>query len=235
VGLVVDLFRALAQLRDPRFLRVLWRAVALTLLFLALFAWAVVAGLGWFVPDVVTLPWIGPVGFVDSIVSWTAIAIVLILSVVLMVPVAAIVVGFFLEEICAAVEARHYPMLPPATPIALSEQLLDSIRFLGLVVIANLAALVVYLAVPPVAPFAFWLVNGYLLGREYFQLVAMRRLGPAAAADLRRRFAPRIWLAGVLMAIPLSVPLLNLIVPVIGVAVFTHQLHRLARTGPTTQ
>jgi hypothetical protein len=69
VGLLVDLFRALAQLSDPRFLRVLWRAVALTLLTLALFAWAVVAGLGWLVPDVVTLPWIGPVGFVDSILS----------------------------------------------------------------------------------------------------------------------------------------------------------------------
>jgi uncharacterized protein involved in cysteine biosynthesis len=76
----------------------------------------------------------------------------------------------------------------------------------------------------------FWLVNGYLLGREYFQLVAMRRLGAAGAANLRRHFGPRIWLAGVLMAVPLSVPVLNLIVPVIGVAVFTHQFHRLART-----
>ncbi len=233
MGLVVDLFRALAQLSDPRFLRVLWRAVALTLLTLALFAWAVVAGLGWLVPDVVTLPWIGPVGFVDSILSWTAIGIVLVLSVVLMVPVAAIVVGFFLEEISAAVEARHYPTLPPATPIALSVQLADSLRFLGLVLMANLVALVVYLVVPPFAPFTFWLVNGYLLGREYFQLVAMRRLGPAGAADLRGRYGLRIWLAGVLMAIPLSVPLLNLVVPVIGVAVFTHQFHRLARTART--
>jgi uncharacterized protein involved in cysteine biosynthesis len=212
---------------------VLWRAVALTVLTLGLFAWAVVAGLGWLVPDVVTLPWIGPVGFVDGVVSWTAIAIVLVLSVVLMVPVATIVVGFFLDEISAAVEARHYPTLPPATPVALSAQLADSIRFLCLVVMANLVALVVYLAVPPFAPFTFWLVNGYLLGREYFQLVAMRRLGAAGAADLRRRFGLRVWLAGVLIAIPLSVPLLNLIVPVIGVAVFTHQFHRLARTART--
>jgi uncharacterized protein involved in cysteine biosynthesis len=234
VGLVVDFFRALAQLSDPRFLRVLWRAVALTVLTLGLFAWAVVAGLGWFVPDVVTLPWIGPVGFVDSIVSWTAIAITLVLSVVLMVPVAAIVVGFFLEEISVAVEARHYPALPPATPIALSVQMAESFRFLGLVVLANLVALVVYLAVPQFAPFVFWVVNGYLLGREYFQLVAMRRLGAAGAADLRRRYGLRIWIAGVLMAVPLSVPVLNLIVPVIGVAVFTHQYHRLARTTWTS-
>ncbi len=231
MGLVVDFFRALAQLSDPRFLRVLWRAIALTLLTLALFAWAGVAGLGWLVPDVVTLPWIGPVGFVESIVSWTAIAIVLVLSVVLMVPVAALVVGFFLDEIASAVEARHYPTLPLASPIPLSVQLADSFRFMFIVVAANLAALVVYLSVPPLAPFVFWLVNGYLLGREYFQLVAMRRLGRADAADLRRRHGLRIWLGGVLMAIPLSLPLLNLVVPVIGVAVFTHQFHRLARTA----
>ncbi|MCB1374114.1 MAG: EI24 domain-containing protein, partial [Rhodobacteraceae bacterium] len=85
-----------------------------------------------------------------------------------------------------------------------------------------------YLLLPPLAPFVFWLVNGFLLGREYFQLVAMRRLGPEGAARLRRANAGRIWLAGTAMAVPLSVPVLNLLVPILGVAVFTHQLHRMA-------
>ncbi len=82
---------------------------------------------------------------------------------------------------------------------------------------------------PPLAPFVFWLVNGYLLGREYFALVATRRLPPEAAAALGRRQFWRLWLAGTAMVIPMSVPLLNLLVPVIGVAVFTHQFHRVAR------
>ena len=73
-------------------------------------------------------------------------------------------------------------------------------------VAANLVALAIYLLVPPLAPFVFWLVNGFLLGREYFRLVAMRRLGPEAAAALRRRHFGRIWLAGTAMAVPLSVP-----------------------------
>ena len=81
---------------------------------------------------------------------------------------------------------------------------------------------------PPLAPFVFWLVNGFLLGREYFQLVAVRRMPVAEAAALRRRHAGRLWLAGVLMAVPLSVPVLNLVVPIVEVAVFTHQFHRLA-------
>jgi uncharacterized protein involved in cysteine biosynthesis len=152
----------------------------------------------------------------------------LVLSVVLMVPVAAAVVGFFLDDIAAAVEARHYPALPPVQPLGLSEQVADSARFLALVVAVNAVALVIYLTVPPLAPFVFWIVNGFLLGKEYFQLVAMRRLGRAGGLALAQRHFWRIWIAGTLMAIPLSVPLLNLVVPIVGVAVFTHQFHRLA-------
>jgi uncharacterized protein involved in cysteine biosynthesis len=226
--LVADFGRALAQLGDPRFLRVLWRALAITLAGLAAVFWAVVAGLGWLLPDTVNLPWIGPVGFLDDLASWAAIGLMLVLSVVLMVPTAAAVVGFFLDDIAAAVETRYYPGLPPAVELGVGEQVADAARFLGLVVAVNLAALAVYLLVPPLAPFAFWLVNGYLLGREYFQLVAMRRLGRAGAAALGRRHAGRIWAAGTAMAVPLSVPVLNLLVPVVGAAVFTHQFHRLA-------
>jgi uncharacterized protein involved in cysteine biosynthesis len=231
VTLIVDLGRALGQLGDPRFLRVLWRALAVTLVgFVAVF-WAVVTGLGWLLPESVTLPWIGPVGFLDNLASWAAVGLMLVLSVVLMVPTAAAVVGFFLDDVAAAVEARHYPGLPPATELSLWQQLADAARFLGLVVAVNLVALAIYLLVPPLAPFVFWLVNGFLLGREYFQLVAMRRLGPADAAALRRRHFWRIWAGGTAMAVPLSVPVVNLLVPILGVAVFTHQFHRLRGGG----
>lgn len=226
--LLADFGRALAQLADPRFLGVLLRALAVTVLALAVVSAAVVFGLDWLLPDSVTVPWIGSVGHVDAIASWTAVGVMLLLSVVLMVPVAAAVVGFFLDDIAAAVEARHYPGLPPARSPGIAAQVADSLRFFGLVVAANLAALVIYLTVAPLAPFIFWLVNGFLLGREYFQLVAVRRMTQAQATALRQRHFWRLWLAGVLMAIPLSVPLVNLLVPIVGVAVFTHQFHRLA-------
>lgn len=228
MSLPADILRAIAQLRDPRFLRVLLWGLGLTMLLLAAVFWAVMLGLGWLLPESVTLPWVGQVGFLDDLASWAAVGLLLVLSVVLMTPVAAVVVGFFLEGIAAAVEARHYPRLPPATGLPLSVQLRDSVAFMGVVIAANLGALVVYLLVPPLAPFVFWLVNGYLLGREYFQLVAMRRLGPEGAAALRRRHMGRIWLAGTAMAVPLTVPVVNLLVPILGVAVFTHQFHRLA-------
>ena len=230
MGVVVDLGKALAQLGDPRFLRVLLKALGLTVAALATVFWAVVLGLGWLLPDAVSLPWIGPVAFLDNLAFWAGVGLMLLLSVVLMVPAAAAVVGFFLDDIAAAVEARYYPGLPPATGLGVGQAAADALRFFGLVVAANLVALVIYFLVPPLAPFGFWLVNGFLLGREYFQLVAMRRLERPAAAALGRRYSGRIWALGVLMVVPMSVPLLNLLVPIVGVAVFTHQFHRMARS-----
>mgnify|MGYP007061007021 CR=1 FL=1 len=75
--------------------------------------------------------------------------------------------------------------------------------------------------------FAEYVLNGFLLGREYFMLVAMRRLGRPGAVQLRRRHPVAIWVAGTLMAAPLSVPVVNLLVPVLGAATFTHLFHRL--------
>ena len=58
MSLVVDLFRALGQLGDPRFMRVLLGAVALTIAALVLVFWAAMLGLGWVLPDTMTLPWL---------------------------------------------------------------------------------------------------------------------------------------------------------------------------------
>ena len=227
MGLIVDFGRALGQMGDPRFLRVLLGSLALTILALALVFWAVMLGLGWVLPETVTLPWVGQVSFVDNLVSWAAVGLMLALSVILMVPVAAGVVGFFLDAIAAAVEARHYPALPPATALPIGQQIGDALRFAGIVLGVNVVAFALYLAFPPLAPAVFLLLNGYLLGREYFQLVAARRLGFAGAKAMGKRHFWRIWIAGILMAAPLTVPVLNLLVPIFGVAVFTHQFHRL--------
>ena len=219
--------KALGQLGDPRFRRVLLLGVGLTvaLLFGAtlLFVWLV----GWFVPDTVTLPWIGEIAWIDDAASWAVVPLMLVLSVFLMVPVASAFTGIFLDDVTDAVEARHYPELGPAPRVPFGTALRDSAGFLGVIVAANLVALVPYLLLAPLAPVIFLALNGYLLGREYFQLVAMRRLGRAGAKAARRRHAGKIWLAGAVMALPLTVPVANLLVPVIGAAAFTHLFHRL--------
>ncbi len=221
------LTRGLAQLPDPRFRRVLFLGIGLTigLLFAitVLFVWLV----GLFVPDTFSLPWIGEIAWIDDALSWAVVPLMLVLSIFLMVPVASAFTGIFLDDVADAVEARHYAHLGPAPAVSLAETLKDSAGFLGVIVAANLAALVPYLLLAPLAPLIFVALNGYLLGREYYQLIAMRRLGRAGAREARRRNAGTIWLAGAIMAIPLTVPVLNLLVPIVGAATFTHLFHRL--------
>jgi len=149
------------------------------------------------------------------------------LSVFLMVPVAALFSGLFLEDVADAVEERHYPALPAVKRMGIYQSLIGSVNFFGVLIAVNAVALVLYAFVGPFAPLMFWAVNGYLLGREYFQTVAYRRMDHRAAQALRRAWRGRIWLAGTLMAAPLSLPFVNLLIPVLGVATFTHLFHRI--------
>lgn len=224
-----DFLKALGQFGDPRFRRVLWLGLALTLVLL--FAvYAVFVGLiGWLVPETLDLPIIGEIAWVDDFLSLASIFLMIFLSAFLMVPVASAFTSIFLEDVAQAVEDRHYPHLPPAPRVSFTEALVDSLNFLGLLLVANVVALVLYAFFVPAAPFIFWGLNGFLLGREYFQLVAMRRIGRVAARAEFRRNLPEIWLAGTLMAVPLSVPLVNLVIPILGAATFTHLYYRLSR------
>lgn len=227
--ILTDFLKALGQIGDRRFRKVLLLGIGLTLLLLAVITVIVVTAVGWFVPETVTLPWIGEIGWVDNALSWAVIPLMLVLSVVLMVPVASAFTSIFLDEVADAVEEVHYPQLSQAPRASFADGLRDSVAFLGVLIGANLLAVVAYLIVPPAAPFIFLLMNGYLLGREYFQLVAMRRLGRDGAKLARSRHSLKIWMAGTLMALPLTVPVVNLLIPILGAATFTHLYHRLER------
>jgi uncharacterized protein involved in cysteine biosynthesis len=222
-----DILKALGQINDRPFLGVLAAGLGLTIALLVGFYVLFVTVIGWIVPDSFSLPWIGEITWVDNALTWASVPLMLLLSTFLMVPVASAFIGMFLETIAAAVERKHYPHLPEARPIGIFEGLVDALKFLVVLIAVNLVALVLYLLFPPLAPFIFWVVNGILLGREYAQLVALRRSDAKGAAAFRRRYRPKIFLAGILMAVPLTIPVLNLLVPIVGVATFTHLYHRL--------
>ncbi|RKF16420.1 hypothetical protein D6850_02370 [Roseovarius spongiae] len=220
-------FRALGQMDDPRFRRVLWLGLGLTVALLVAVYAAFLALIAWLTGDGATLPLIGEVHWIDDLLGWSSLLLMLILSVFLMVPVASAITSMFLEEVAQAVEDRHYPALPPATPAPFWDAVRDTVNFLGVLIGANLLALIAYAFLPFAAPFIFWALNGYLLGREYFQLAAMRRIGRVDAKRLGRRYRLTIWAAGVLMAVPLTLPLVNLVIPILGAATFTHIFHAL--------
>ena len=225
--MIEDVLKALGQMADPRFRRVLLLGVGLSVGLLAVvtavLVWLATALIG---PEI-SLPFIGTVGWLDNAVGWTLLPVSLVLSVFLMVPVASIFTGLFLDRIAEAVEDRHYPGLPPARRQPLSEMLGETARFLALVVGVNLLGLIAYLVLAPLALFLFWGINGFLLGREYAQMSAARRLPPDEARAFRKRNSGTIRATGVLMAIPLSIPVINLLVPVLGAATFTHLFQRL--------
>ncbi|MBB4020974.1 MULTISPECIES: EI24 domain-containing protein [Actibacterium] len=222
-----DFLKALAQLSDPRFRRVLFLGLGLTVALLMGVTLVFIALIGWLVPEGMVLPLIGEVHWLGELLSFATVGLMIFLSTFLMVPVASAFTGLFLDDVAQAVEDRHYPNLPPVPRIGWYEIFRDSVNFFGVLIAVNLVALALYFFVGPFTPVLFWAVNGLLLGREYFQMVAMRRLGRKGATALRNQYWLRIWLAGTLMAIPLSVPIVNLLVPVLGAATFTHQFHRL--------
>lgn len=230
-----DFSKAVAQLSDRRFRRVLWIGLGLTLALLV----AAYAGILWLVasfsPETVTLPVFGEVTWVSDLISGASVVLMIILSAFLMVPVASAFTSLFLDDVAQAVEDRHYPHLVKPPKVPFSSALADSLNFLVLLVVANLFAFILYgiliitVVFAPMAPVVFWVLNGYLLGREYFQLVAMRRMSREEAKELFRANSTQIWLAGSLMAIPLSIPVINLLIPILGAATFTHLFHRLDR------
>ena len=109
----------------------------------------------------------------------------------------------------------------------LQDQISAKLGFFGVLLLANFGASGMSIFMPFLAPFFFWATNGYLLGREYFQMAAMRRTSRSDSILLFQRHRSAIWFAGISMAIPLSIPLVGLSIPVLGAATFTHQFERL--------
>jgi uncharacterized protein involved in cysteine biosynthesis len=144
-----------------------------------------------------------------------------------MAPVAGGIMGLFLEKVVAAVEARHFPALAPVRARSLSSSVFYAVRFFGLMVLVSFAALVVSFFSGPLAPVVFVAANGYLMAREYFETVALRRVDEGEAKKLERANIVTLWALGGALALVLTLPFVNLLVPIVGVAAFTHVFHEI--------
>ena len=222
-----DFLKSVAQFDDPKFRRVLWRGMGLTIALLIAACLLVNFGINQLLSSAWAANMIGDQSWLGALINIGGVLFTIALSIWLMVPVTSAIIALFLDEVAQAVEARHYPHLPKQTATKLQDQILVGIRFLGILLLANVGALILSMIVPLLAPFVFWATNGYLMGREYFQMAAMRRMPRAQAQELYQRHQGSIWTAGILMAIPMSIPLVGLFIPILGAATFTHQFERL--------
>ena len=214
------LIKAFTQLDDARLQRVVGLSIGLALIVLLLLgvgAWFLIAQLG----DVST-------AWLDWLIEVMA-GLGLVILILFLFPAAvSATIGLFLESVAEAVEARHYPGLAPPRGQTVRDAIQSGLKFAIVAILLNLAALPLYL-IPPFNVFVFYVLNGYLLGREYYETVALRRLDARQAGELRRRNRWRVFLAGVVITLMLTVPLLNLIAPVIATAFMVHIFEMIRR------
>jgi CysZ protein len=154
---------------------------------------------------------------------------VLLLSWLLFPAVVMLIMGFYLARVAAAVEAVDYPGRAAPRRQPLAETIAVSLRLALLTMLLNLLVLPLYLLVPGMNLVLFLALNGYLLGRGYFEVVALRRLDMGAARRVRSRFAGRVFLGGVVIAGLFALPLVNLVAPVIATAFMLHIFEALPR------
>ncbi|MDF1722733.1 MAG: EI24 domain-containing protein [Minwuia sp.] len=221
-------------LSDPKLRRIFWRTLAL-----AAVAYLIAGGVAWFVIDyflTFDVSWLP-----DSIVGWVRgllEASVLLGVIGLMWAIfPAVFTGLssiFLDEAAAAVEVRHYPQHKPGVEPAFWPSMRRTLQFTLLVVIINILLLPLYLLglfIPPLNLLLYYGVNGYFLGREYFELVGYRHLDEGTVFTARRRNSTVAHLAGAAIALALTIPILNLFVPVAAAAMMVHVYKELDRRG----
>lgn len=233
------LTRALGQIPDPAFRRILLRSLAASIgVFVVLWVlawlgldWAGAALADWLAAD--------PEGLWGRALAWlfgaASVVAVLFASFLLFPAVVVLVMSLMLEEIARAVEQRHYPDLPTPRAQPLGEALGDAIAFTATTVALNLVALPLYLLLfflPPLNLFVFYWLNGYLLGREYFELVAARRLVSVERRRMRKAHRGRLLAAGVVIAFLTTLPLVNLVMPMVATGFMLHIFEGLRRQGP---
>jgi len=139
----------------------------------------------------------------------------------LIAPVSALMAGLFSDDIASVVEATHYPQDPPGKGLSFLDSVVSTLGFTATVILVNLVCLLLLL-VPGVNLVAFFLGNGYLLGREFFEAAASRFRPVEAARQLRRDNAVTVLFAGFVIAAFLAIPILNLLTPLFATAFMSH-------------
>ncbi|MFC0219018.1 sulfate transporter family protein [Pseudochelatococcus lubricantis] len=227
IGLVLK--AAVEAARDvfsPPLRRVLWRSLGLTLLLLLAIGTGLAQLIRWLSEQWVWLANYPLVGTLAVVLAGVGVFVGLVF---LIPPVSAIVASYFLDDVAEIVERRCDPYGTPGKAMPVGQALLAGLRFAAISAGVNLLALMLLL-VPVVNLFAFLGANAYLFGREYFELAATRYLPVAEAKELRRRHSGTVLLGGLVTALVVMVPVVNLVTPLFGAALMV-RIHKAVARG----
>lgn len=235
--MIEDAVRAFSQMLSPPLRAILWKSIGLALVLIVVVAIALQRGLSWLLAwgEVSAEAALGGFQTPLTIMIWaltilTGIGIV-IGSVFLMPAITSLVASVFVDDVADVVERSHYPREEPGKALSIPRSLLEGGR-------TALLSVLVYLVALPFVLFAgfgfviFFVATAWLLGREYFELAAMRFRSPDEARAMRKAHAGTIFVAGLIVAAFVSIPILNFATPVFAMAFMVHLHKRLSGPRP---
>jgi len=211
-GMLTAAFRAFDDILSPEFRSILWTAIGLTLLLFG----ATIVGTVTLLETMKLVPW----GWAETLIEVAASLGIVVLAIFLMVPVTSFFAGFFLDRVAGLVERKDYPRDPPGHELSFARAIVIAIRFGLLVLALNILLLPSFFF--GIGAITMLVANAYLLGRQYFEMVAMRHMPVEEARKLRKENAPQIFVAGLAPALLALVPIVNLIVPLFSTSYFVH-------------
>jgi CysZ protein len=213
--------QAFQELFTPPFRAVLFKCVAFTIGLLAL----LIVGVEWTFSHFVQWP-----AWIETTIEWLGGLALVVGSIFLVPPVTSLIAGLYLDDIAAQVERTQYPSDRPGRELPALQAVRLALKFFFVVLLVNIVALFLLL-IPGINLIAFYVGNGYLLGREYFELAAMRHMPPAEAKKLRQANRLTVFLCGLIIAGLASVPILNLVTPLFATAFMVRIYKRVAHRG----
>jgi uncharacterized protein involved in cysteine biosynthesis len=222
--MINDFLKSVSQFSDPRFRKVVWIGVAGAL--------ATIVGL-WILIGfgLNSVTFFADGGWMETAADWL-LGVGLAFLVLLMFPAATVLISsLLLDQIADAVEDKHYPTLPETRPQPISEALISGLKFALTALALNILILPLLLA-GPLYVIAFYTMNGYLLSREYFELVAARRYDARTVETIRKSRQKKLWLAGIGLTFLMTIPVVNLVAPIIATAFMVHYSVRLGTFVP---
>jgi CysZ protein len=214
---------AIGQLGDPAFRSVMLKALALTVVIFFLLGVGATSAFSSYVPNF-QWDWVN-----TAISALTGLGFV-VGGFFLFPLVISALIGLFLDDISDAVEEKHYPHDEKARDIPIMSSVWDAIKFLAVIIVCNIVVLPLYF-IPVINLFVYYILNGYLISREYFQMVAIRHHEIEDVTRLRKAKSAELFLMGVLVAFCLTIPIVNLITPIVATAAMVHLYKK--RAGST--
>ncbi len=232
--------KALAQILSPPMRAILWKAIGLALVLIValavglqrLLSWLATSGVAW--AEAALGPGFDtPLNVLSWIVSIAAGLGVVVGAIFLMPAITSLIASVFVDDVAEHVERKHYPHDTPGTALPLVIATTEGVK-------TALLTIVVYLVALPFLLFAgagfiiFFIATAWLLGREYFELAAMRFRPVAEAKAMRKDHATTVFVAGLFIAAFVSIPIVNLATPLFAMAMMVHMHKRLSGKLPAS-